>query len=236
MRFLRGSLSLALFACFGVGGLLLSLLVLPFVRSRKRGLACVVALWRILVRGFQVTGLTRAVCENPRPVKGSVIVANHPSLIDVVFLTVLLPNTISVAKRELRRNPFIGRIVRQIFLSDGETFLEEGKALLAEGYNVLIFPEGTRSPADGGLHPFKRGAAHLALQAGAPLLPVFIRPTRRLLGKGQPIWDMGRERVLFRIRLDEPIPPGTVVAADSPSAARLLTERLEKRFAFVIRH
>lgn len=226
-RIWRASLTLLLFALFGVGGLLLSLLALPFVRRRERGLACVVFLWRVIVWCWRVTGLAIADSGNCRPVSGCVMVANHPSLIDVVFLTVLFPNTFSIAKRSLCRNPFIGRIVRQVFLPDGEAFIASAKPLLAAGYNVLIFPEGTRSPMTGGMHPFKRGAAHLALQSGAPIVPVTIRPTRQILGKGQPVWDMGKDRVFFRFRMEEPILPdrGT---PDSRRAAGLLTEEVRR--------
>ena len=226
-RIWRASLTLLLFALFGVGGLLLSLLALPFVRRRERGLAYVVFLWRISVWCWRVTGLAIADSGNCRPVSGCVMVANHPSLIDVVFLTVLFPNTFSIAKRSLCRNPFIGRIVRQVFLPDGEAFIERAKPLLAAGYNVLIFPEGTRSPMTGGMHPFKRGAAHLAIQSGAPIVPVTIRPTRRILGKGQPVWDMGKDTVFFRFGMGEPILPDLVMP-DSRHAARLLTERVRR--------
>src|SRR5262249_3937711 len=61
--------------------------------------------------------------------------------------------------------------------------LDDALDQLAAGRNVLMFPEGTRSP-DGAVHEFNRGVGYLVLRSGCDVLPVLIRGTRQVLGKG----------------------------------------------------
>src|SRR5215469_2102521 len=61
--------------------------------------------------------------------------------------------------------------------------LDDALAELAAGKSVLMFPEGTRSP-DGTVHEFKSGAGYLALRSGCDVLPILIRGTHKVLGKG----------------------------------------------------
>ena len=99
MRWLRSGFTLAFFALFGVGALILSYFVLPFVRKKEHALVVVRSVWRIILQGFIITGLIRIDRSAlTQPIRGAVILANHPSLIDVVILTALLPRTFSVAK------------------------------------------------------------------------------------------------------------------------------------------
>ena len=55
---------------------------------------------------------------------------------------------------------------------------------LRAGHSVVVYPEGTRTPAEG-LRPFQRGAAHIALRAGCDVVPVCITVTPRALMQGQ---------------------------------------------------
>jgi long-chain acyl-CoA synthetase len=61
--------------------------------------------------------------------------------------------------------------------------LDDALAELGAGKSVLMFPEGTRSP-DGTVHEFKSGAGYLALRSGCDVLPILIRGTHKVLGKG----------------------------------------------------
>lgn len=89
---------------------------------------------------------------------------------------------------------------------------------LRAGRTVVLFPEGTRSPRRA-LHPFHRGAAHVALRAGVPLEPVAISCIPGMLGKGQPWWDVPERPGQFTIRVLDPIDPRATGAAE-PSEAR----------------
>ncbi|HVL90069.1 MAG TPA: lysophospholipid acyltransferase family protein, partial [Actinomycetota bacterium] len=65
----------------------------------------------------------------------------------------------------------------------GTAGLDRADRLMRDGWSVLLFPEGTRSP-DGRIHEFKRGAARLAARRGATIVPVGIAGSREVLGKG----------------------------------------------------
>lgn len=92
--------------------------------------------------------------------------------------------------------------------------------LIDEGWSLVVFPEGGRSP-DGWGQPFRGGAAYLARRTGAPIVPVHIEGTGRILGKGMSRPKAARTTVTF----GEPIHP--VEGED----ARTLSARAEQRVA-----
>jgi len=194
----RGILSVLLFGVFGVGALLITPLML-LLRRPERCQPIVRCTWRLTLFLFCATRLIRVDRTDLGTMTGSVIAANHPSLIDVVILTALVPRTLYVAKHGLLSNLFLSAIVRATALPDDAGLPTSAARYLADGWNVLIFPEGTRSPTAGGLQPLHRGAAQLALRTGAPLVGVRIDVTRRLLGKHQKPWDMGDRRVTYSL-------------------------------------
>ncbi len=136
-----------------------------------------------------------------------VIVANHPTLLDVTAFLAAHDQLCVVVKGELFRGRFVGALLRRCghidagegTELDGAAVLKAAQKRLEQGFSVLIFPEGTRSPI-GGMHPFKRGAFDLATRAGVPLLPVFISCEPPAVAKGLPWWRMAPD-VPFRLRL-----------------------------------
>lgn len=100
-------------------------------------------------------------------------------------------------------------------------------ALLRQGWSVLVFPEGTRSP-DGALQQFKTGAARLALDAGVPLLPVAVRGSYRAMPRGRSWPVPGRPAVCIRygapLRSTAGEDPHALTARARAEVARLLDE------------
>ena len=192
-----------MFGVFGVGALVLSA-VMPLLRKPDRCHCLVRASWRAVLWMFEALRLIHVDRGGIPDCRGAVLIANHPSLIDVVILVALVPKTLFVAKHALGRNPFLSLIVRSAALPDDERLPDVARPYLRDGWNVLIFPEGTRSPA-GGLGAFRRGAANLALRCQAPVVRVMMRQSYRLLGKDQKPWDMGRSRVFYSTVAAEPI-------------------------------
>ena len=226
---LRSLMAVLLFAAFGVGALVISPLMLV-LRKPDRCQPVVRQAWRLLLGAFSLLRLLRLSHGDFGSLRGRVIVANHPTLIDVVILTVLVPRTLYVAKRGLKANPFVAAIVRATALPDDARLPEVAAPYLAQGWNVLVFPEGTRSPAEGGLQPLHRGAAQLALRTSAPLACVRIDVSRPVLGKRQRPWDIGSERVDFRLRaVDVPVP--SVAEGGLHAAAVRLTETIRAHLA-----
>src|SRR5829696_6417292 len=114
------------------------------------------------------------------PAGGVILAANHRSFLDPFLIGCCLPRPIYfVAKRELFRNPLIGWFLNCMGAfpvkrgeSDEES-VQTALALLDRGQAVVIFPEGTRIRA-GSLAPPKRGVGRLALESGAPVVPIAI--------------------------------------------------------------
>ena len=134
-----------------------------------------------------------------KSIHGSVIVSNHISLIDFVILVSLLGDTVCVTKEAVGRNPLLRIVARKILVvnTGPEDVLRQSCRYLAEGVNVVVFPEGTRTSATDTEHVFRRGAAHLALAAEAPVETLFIACDPPVLGKHQPWWDVGDRTIRY---------------------------------------
>jgi 1-acyl-sn-glycerol-3-phosphate acyltransferase len=118
--------------------------------------------------------------QAPLPDGPKLIVANHPSVSDPIFLSLLSPQPIKIL---IIDNPFyvpvLGTYLRRsghvpVVPGDGRTAFKEARRLLEAGHSVALFPEGWVSPPQGGFHSPRTGAARLALITGVPIIPVGI--------------------------------------------------------------
>ena len=117
---------------------------------------------------------------------GYIVMANHPSLIDAVFILAANKDVSCIVKSALWNNFFTGAVVQlagYIPNNDADAVSIAAEKLKA-GENILIFPEGTRNEYDEQLD-FKRGASNIAVAANAPILPVLIKCNPRALQKGE---------------------------------------------------
>jgi 1-acyl-sn-glycerol-3-phosphate acyltransferase len=237
IRLPRSVLAMLFFLAFGAGGLILGCILFPplmLLGARRAMRALVRACYRLFVGAGRITGLFRVILSPEdrarfASTRGRVVVANHPSLIDVVILLAYLPDATAVAKAAAGRNFFYSRVVNAAFLVNDDPLrvLDDAKGLLARGGNLVVFPEGTRTPADAPSRKLRRGAAQVALHAGAPVFCVSISCAPPVLAKGQPWWDVGDRVVTFSLRVCGEIP----VAASEPgivphAAAVALTGRI----------
>jgi len=97
---------------------------------------------------------------------------------------------------------------------------DQAAELIQDGWSMLIFPEGGRSP-DGWGQPFRGGAAYLSIRCGVPVIPVHLRSTGRVLAKGDSVPRPARTRVTF----------GTPIWPEEGEDARRLAARLEHTVA-----
>jgi len=229
-----------LFAAFGVGALALVVGVIPLARLADLAAARDLVAQRWIQRAFRVfTWLGEALHVWGVEVRGAerlasgpaLVVANHPSLVDVVFLIAQLPQADCVVKAGAFRNPFLRGIVSlagYIPNRDGPELVAECTRRLRAGRTLVLFPEGSRSPARG-LRPFKRGAARIALASGAPLRPIWIECRPRILGKHQPWWAIPGERVRYTLRVGADVSARDLAGEHSDAvAARRATEALQR--------
>lgn len=240
-RFVATALS---FALFGIGGLLLRVIVLPVVlhwpgeamARRMRARRTVGrAFWmhaqfmyRTGVLDYTFEGLERL----GRP--GQMIVANHPSLIDVVFLLGHVPGANCIVKHSLWKNPYMrGPVtVAQYISNDGSAdMLDRAADVLRDGQTLIVFPEGTRTTP--GTHPvFHRGASAIAVRGARVVTPVFITVEPTTLTKAEPWYRVPHRRVQMRLRVGDDIAVDTF-SKDTPApiASRRLNEYLHALYA-----
>jgi 1-acyl-sn-glycerol-3-phosphate acyltransferase len=113
-----------------------------------------------------------------------IIAANHPSTTDPFFVAAMLRQQSFILINELLfRVPVLGVYLRKsghipVQVGRGQEAVDTAVALLRQGRNVIIFPEGDLSPEEGGFCPVRTGVARLALASGAPVVPVGIHLLR----------------------------------------------------------
>lgn len=206
------------FAAFGVGGLVLGVLVFPFffvlvrdkaVRQRLArkliGGAFAAFVW--LMKSLGVLSYEIRGAESMADVRRTLIIANHPSLIDVVFLVSFFPQSECVVKTAVTRNPFMrGTALAANYISnrDPEQMLQDCTSRLREGSSLILFPEGTRRDQDAPLK-FKLGAAAIAVRANARILPILIDCNPPTLRKGEPWYHIPRQRPHWTFEIHPPL-------------------------------
>ena len=229
------------FALFGAGGLVMGLLVFPALRllpgeaseRELRAQRLVHHCFRLFVGVMEVLGVLRVTVRGEdrlRQAGGQLVVANHPTLLDVVMIGALLPQLDCVVKREAWSNPFLRWVVTATgYIPNdlGDTLVGACAERLRRGRALLLFPEGTRSPK-GGLGRFQRGAAHAALRSWRPLLPVFIRCDPPSLSGREHWYQVPERKMHFSIEAGEVVDPTLLAEPGEPrgAAARRITAAL----------
>jgi len=160
----------------------------------------------ILGIDVEVTGLDRLDRETPY-----VFMSNHVSFLDGPLLMTILDRLARViVKRFVFRIPVLGLgmrfsgyvpLDREGAGAGRRSIARAAQWIKEKGYSFLIYPEGTRS-FDGKLLRFRRGGFFLALESGAPIVPVTVQGTYELMPRGK--WLVRKGRV--KITLHEPIP------------------------------
>jgi 1-acyl-sn-glycerol-3-phosphate acyltransferase len=230
------------FALFGLGGLVLAVAVFPLInllmRDRERRAAfaqgAVHAVWRLYVRIMATLGVLSYEVHGGallRRARGTLVIANHPSLLDIVFIMSLMERSQCVVKAGVWRNPFMrGVVVAANYIpntGDPEKLLDDCVAALKAGNNLVIFPEGSRTPA-GGKRKYQRGFAYIALRSQAPLRLVTVTCTPPTLRKGESWYTIPARRPHWEIRVHELIDVEGDTTA-SPIAVRRLCAHVERR-------
>ena len=237
-RFVATALS---FAVFGCSALILSVTVLPLLRllprercrrySRivlQRGMRAFIAVMRGLgAMTYEFHGAQRL----GRP--GQLIVANHPSLIDVIFLIAFTPQAGCIVKQATFRNLLTRGVVRGAgYIGNGQAveMIEGAAATLRDGQCLIMFPEGTRT-RPGQPMTLHRGAANIAVRAADVVTPVYIRCVPTTLTKSEPWYRIPPRRPHFALQVGEDFELGAVRGmASIPLASRAFNECLRARF------
>ena len=114
------------------------------------------------------------------PARAAVVLAKHQSAWETFMLQEVFRDTVFVWRKEIKYLPFFGWALASIPMIETDRsasrstlkrLVEQGRDRLDKGYTVIIFPEGTRSQP-GSKNRYKSGGAHLAVETGAPVVPV----------------------------------------------------------------
>jgi 1-acyl-sn-glycerol-3-phosphate acyltransferase len=218
------------------------LLSLPLLAAPRAALREVVRFW-----ARSVIALLRAVCgvrvelrgQTNIPPGGCVLAAKHQSAFDTAIWVALLPDAAYVLKRELLSIPVYGWLARKAGMIPVDrkgggaalrAMLRQAVAAVAEGRQVVIFPEGTRT-APGERVAYQPGVVAIAAATSAPVLPVATDSGR--------IWGRRAFRKnpgIIRVSVLPPLPAGlnraamisALETAIETETAALLAEPVDK--------
>jgi 1-acyl-sn-glycerol-3-phosphate acyltransferase len=160
----------------------------------------------------------------------AVFVSNHVSFVDIWVLVGQLPGTVRfLAKRELLHVPIFGWAMRSaghipIDRKNRQAAVDacgEAGSMIRDGTSAIVFGEGTRSRT-GELMPLKKGAFVLAIQAGVPVVPVYLEGTYQVLPKG----TLRLKRRPILMRMGEPISTAGLGYADRDALSARCREAL----------
>ena len=227
---------------FGVGAVILAVFVFPFIRLftlRRKDFGVVARAYvshtfRVFLGFLNLLHVSIRKVENEddyRNIHSKIIIANHPSLLDFVYIMSLVPTSTCIVRGGLTKTPLRG-VIKQAYITNTTTFEDmclECKKLTDMGCNVIIFPEGTRTPRHG-KNNYKKGAARIALYCGCDVQPIFIGGSDKYgLGKHDPLWSYNHvEPYLYDFKKLPVISIDEYKDLSEPIAAKRLTDKMEQ--------
>jgi putative phosphoserine phosphatase/1-acylglycerol-3-phosphate O-acyltransferase len=161
-------------------------------RSQREGANVLMSAWPDLATALAGVELDVTGEEHLWSHRPAVFIFNHQSAVDTLLVAKLLRRDFTgIAKQEIRRNPVFGpafAFAGVVFIDRADSAraidaLKPAVKALAEGRSIAIAPEGTRSRTKQ-LGRFKKGAFHLAMQAGVPIVPIVFENALDVLPRG----------------------------------------------------
>ncbi|MGA2570810.1 MAG: lysophospholipid acyltransferase family protein [Terracidiphilus sp.] len=203
-----------------------AVVLIPFTLvTRNAGPLYAVGCWITHVT-IRVAGI-RVQIEGPENIpagRACIFMANHVSNLDAPVLIANLPGRTSVfLKRPLMKLPVLAYafklasfipVARDGQVEAARQAVAQARSVLLGGLHFTVFVEGKRSP-DGRMLPFKKGPFHLAMDSGAPCIPVSIYGTEEIIPWGSNRIHPGTAHVVFH----SPIDPTAYTTRDDLSAA-----------------
>ena len=233
------SLSVFSFLYFTVGCLLLTLIGTILIRwnpfNKEKGK---VLYHRILsAYTYSVLYIMRNLKKriinpaNEQLEKPAVIISNHQSFLDILVSTMLHPKVVLLTNQWVWRSPVFGAVVRLADyypVADGaEGAIEKLRERVNQGYSIVVYPEGTRSP-DPAIKRFHKGAFYIAEQLGLDILPIVIHGTAYTMSKGDFLLKDGTVTVKYLPRISpQDLSWGDSYSARTKSISRYFKQQYE---------
>ena len=165
-------------------------------------------IFRLYIETMRFLGVLTYRIEGAEKLRGArLILANHPSLLDVVFLISMVPNANCVIKGKLQRNFSMRWAVKAagyIMNEEAGDVIDAARRVIDDGQTLIIFPEGTRTTPSERIQ-FKRGAANVAIRTGSDITPVLIYCTPTTLTRNESWYQVPDRRMHFRILVQDPL-------------------------------
>ena len=172
-------------------------------RDRQRGANAAISVGTDI--GLKLAGISLDVIgeHNLTKARPAIFIGNHTSALDPVIVFALLRRDITaVGKIEAKNDPrtiLFNTLLAPAFVDRGNTAqaraaLDKVVERVKDGTSIVIFPEGTRTPTPV-LAPFKKGAFHMAMQAGVPIVPIVLRNAGELMWRQSAVVNPGTVEV-----------------------------------------
>lgn len=225
---------------FGLFGLILSPFIGPLVflcihpreKAEKKLRSLISFFFKLLLKTAIFLRIIELNIDNLKKIeeaRGLVICANHPTILDAVILMAYMPNADCIVKGSYWKNPITRGIVSRLYIPnnlDAKQMQRACQKSMKKGNNLLIFPEGTRTPPHIETpETIKRSASHIALLTNSPILPIHIQATKpSSIGKGDPFFSSPADgKILFSLTVKNQIKTEAFSDFSRPIAARRLT-------------
>jgi len=230
------------FFVFGMGGVVLSIVIVPVLyflpgdelTRTRRAQRSIHRLFQLYIRMMRFLGvLTYQIDGIEKLQDAKLILANHPSLLDVVFLISMVPNANCVVKGQLTRNFFTRGPIKAagyIMNEEAADVIAAAARVIDDGQALIVFPEGTRTNPSKELQ-FKRGAANIAIRTGSDITPILIYCVPTTLTKNERWYQIPEKRMHFRFLVRDQLKIDRYIENLSPSrGARNLSADLLNYF------
>lgn len=231
------------YSTFGIGALTMGLLIFSLIRlvtrdplkTKRRIQYTIHKGFAFFIWWMKTLGIMTIEYQGVDKLKkdqGVIVIANHPSLIDVVIIIGLIPYADCIVKQALWNNFFIKWIVKAAYIPNrnAEGLFDDCRKALEDGGNLVIFPEGTRSVAGKPLK-FQRGISNIAIKTNAEIRPIQVHCKPEFLTKRLKWYQIPEKKAHFLIKVDDRISTASNIEGVKPTmASRKLTQYLEEYY------
>jgi len=231
------------FTLFGLGGIAIGFVLFPLIhllamntsRAQKRCQYVVHLSFRFFIRIMKTLGILTYSIEGDECLgdkQAGIVVSNHPSLIDVVFIVSRVPNALCIVKRAAWSNPFMMGVMwatGYVSNDEPEKLLETCATRVRGDEKLVIFPEGTRT-VPGQPMKLRRGAASIIVKSGIPFTPVTISSKPTTLTKAEKWYQIPPRPMHIRMDVGVAVDPAPhIVDGESISLASRRMNKLIKQ-------
>ena len=231
MKKIRSAMVFISFFVFGCGAILLNFFVFPFIKNNKFLCSDIIHYaWKFFVNFMIMLGLFKLEIKKLSKIENKIIVATHPSFIDIVILIALIPHSTCFVKKELAHNPILKNLVNSIFITnevDLDELKSKSKEMLDMGFNVIIFPSGIRHRRNE-FPKIKKGASLVALNSNKNIIPIKFFTDYDFMFINQPFYEVGEHRVTFEVEQMPEINVQDFISDSEIVSKKKITQQIEK--------